>query len=38
MNEGSRLFENLARRVDFRLVAVDTFPGGAILVTYAPVA
>jgi len=36
-NEGKRLFENLERRVDFRLVSVDAFEHGAMMVTYAPV-
>ena len=35
-NEGKRLFENLERRVDFRLVSVATFEHGAMLVTYVP--
>lgn len=37
VNEGKRLFENLDRRTDFRLIRVDTFEHGAILVTYAPI-
>lgn len=37
VHEGRRLFENLARRTDLRLVSVETFPRGAMLVTYAPV-
>ena len=36
MNEGRRLFDNLEARTNFRLVGVDRFPGGAMLVTYAP--
>ena len=36
VNEGNRLFENLKGRTDLRLVHVDTFEGGAMLVTYAP--
>lgn len=36
VNEGKRLFENLSGRMDFRLLSVDTFEHGAILVTYAP--
>jgi dihydrofolate reductase len=36
VNEGKRLFENLHGRTDFRLVSVDAFEHGAILVTYAP--
>jgi dihydrofolate reductase len=35
VNEGKRLFENLKGRTNFRLIGVDTFEGGAILVTYA---
>jgi dihydrofolate reductase len=34
-NEGRRLFENLDGRTDFRLISVDTFERGAILVKYA---
>jgi dihydrofolate reductase len=37
VNEGKRLFENLDGRTDFRLISVDTFERGAILVTYAPI-
>jgi len=37
VNEGKRLFENLDRRTDFRLISVNAFARGAILVTYAPV-
>jgi dihydrofolate reductase len=33
---GKRLFENLDSRTDFRLVSVDTFKRGAMLVKYAP--
>lgn len=36
VNEGARLFENLAGRTDFRVISVDTLERGAILVTYAP--
>lgn len=36
VNEGRRLFENLTGRTDLHLVGVDTFPDGAMLVTYAP--
>jgi dihydrofolate reductase len=36
VNVGKRLFENLHGRTDFRLVSVDAFEHGAILVTYAP--
>jgi dihydrofolate reductase len=36
VNEGKRLFENVHGRTDFRLVSVDAFEHGAILVTYAP--
>jgi dihydrofolate reductase len=35
VNDGRRLFENLDRRTDFRLVSVDTFERGAMLVRYA---
>ena len=38
VNEGGRLFENLDGRTDFRLISVDTFERGAILVSYAPIA
>jgi dihydrofolate reductase len=34
-NEGRRLFDNV-KRTDFRLVGVETFERGAIMVTYAP--
>jgi dihydrofolate reductase len=37
VNEGKRLFENLKDRTNLRLVRVDTFEGGAMLVTYAPI-
>lgn len=37
VNEGKRLFDNLDRRTDFRLISVETFERGAILVTYAPI-
>jgi dihydrofolate reductase len=37
VNEGKRLFENLEGRTDFRLISVDTFERGAILVKYAPI-
>lgn len=37
VNEGKRLFENLDRRTDFRLIRIDTLEHGAILVTYAPI-
>src|SRR5918997_2359487 len=36
VSEGKRLFENLDRRTDLRLVGVDKFERGAILVTYSP--
>lgn len=36
VNEGRRLFENLDGRTDFRLISVDRFERGAMLVTYAP--
>jgi dihydrofolate reductase len=35
VNEGKRLFENLDGRTDFRLISVNAFERGAILVTYA---
>jgi dihydrofolate reductase len=35
VNGGKRLFEDLQGRTDFRLIGVDTFEHGAILVTYA---
>lgn len=34
--EGRRLFENLKGRTDLQLLGVDTFAGGAMVVTYAP--
>jgi dihydrofolate reductase len=37
VNEGKRLFEHLDGRTDCRLISVDTFARGAILVTYAPI-
>jgi dihydrofolate reductase len=37
VNQGRRLFEHLDGRTDFRLVSVDTFERGSILVTYAPI-
>jgi dihydrofolate reductase len=37
VNEGKRLFENLDGRTDFRLISVDTFDRGAILVKYVPI-
>jgi dihydrofolate reductase len=37
VNDGKRLFENLDRRTDFRIISVETFARGAILVTYAPI-
>jgi dihydrofolate reductase len=36
VNEGKRLFDNLDGRRDLRLIGVETFERGAILVTYAP--
>jgi dihydrofolate reductase len=36
VNEGKRLFDNVHRRADFRLISVETFARGAMLVTYAP--
>lgn len=36
VNEGKRLFEHLNGRADFRLVSVETFKRGAMLVTYSP--
>ena len=36
VNYGKRLFENLQGRTDFRLISVDTFERGAMLVKYAP--
>jgi dihydrofolate reductase len=37
VNEGKRLFEKLDGRTDFRLIGVDTFERGAMLVKYAPI-
>jgi dihydrofolate reductase len=37
VNEGKRLFENLSGRMDFRLISVNAFERGVILVTYAPI-
>jgi dihydrofolate reductase len=37
VNEGKRLFENLDGRTDFRLISVDAFERGAILVKYVPI-
>jgi dihydrofolate reductase len=36
MNTGKRLFENLQGRTNLRLLGVETFEHGAMLVTYAP--
>jgi dihydrofolate reductase len=36
VHEGRRLFDNLYRRTEFRLVDVETFARGAMMVTYAP--
>ena len=36
VNEGRRLFDNLPGRTDFRLVGVETYARGAMMVTYAP--
>jgi dihydrofolate reductase len=36
VNEGKRLFDNLDDRTNLRLIGVETFERGAILVTYAP--
>ncbi|HET6292690.1 MAG TPA: dihydrofolate reductase family protein [Kribbella sp.] len=36
VQEGRRLFENLSGRTDLQLVGVETFAGGAMVVTYAP--
>lgn len=38
VNEGKRLFENLKGRTDLRLLGVETYARGAILVRYAPAA
>ena len=35
VNAGRRLFENLDQRTDLRLVEINTFNGGAMMVTYA---
>ena len=35
VSEGRRLFENLDGRTDLRLVNVDTFSAGAMMITYA---
>jgi dihydrofolate reductase len=37
VNEGKRLFENLDGRTNFRLISVDMFERGAILVKYSPI-
>lgn len=37
VHEGRCVFDNLHRRVDFRLVSVETYARGAMLLTYAPV-
>src|SRR5215213_1224888 len=37
VNEGKRLFEHLDGRTEFRLISVETFEHGAMLVTYAPI-
>jgi len=37
VNEGKRLFENLTGRTDFRLISVETFERGAMLVKYAAI-
>jgi len=36
VHEGRRLFDNLHGRTDFRLVGVETYARGAMMVTYAP--
>lgn len=36
VNEGKRLFEHPEGRTDLRLLGVETYPRGAILVRYAP--
>jgi dihydrofolate reductase len=36
VHEGRRLFDNLHERTDFRLVGVETYARGAMMVTYAP--
>jgi dihydrofolate reductase len=35
VSDGRRLFEHLDGRTDFRLVGVETFNGGAMIITYA---
>ena len=35
VNEGKRLVDHLDGRTDFRLISVETFAHGAILVKYA---
>ena len=35
VSDGRRLFEHLDGRTDFRLVGVDKFNGGAMMITYA---
>ena len=35
VNEGRRLFDNLHGRTDLRLVGVETYARGAMMVTYA---
>lgn len=37
VNEGKRLFEHLDGQTDFRVINVETFEHGSILVTYAPI-
>jgi len=36
VHEGRRLFDNLQGRTDFRLVGVESYARGAMMVTYAP--
>lgn len=36
VHEGRRLFDNLHGRTDFRLVGVETYARGAMMVTYTP--
>lgn len=36
VHEGRRLLDNLHERTDFRLVGVETYARGAMMVTYAP--
>jgi dihydrofolate reductase len=38
VNEGRRLFEDLDARTDLRLIGLDPFPGGAMMIRYAVVA